>query len=489
MATRSTNPYDNNIDLSTSEGLKLWTAATSVDSTVSRLALKVENGEAIRKRVTKKSDQYRLNRILRVPTGGNGVPAGTRGAVAATNFTGPRKLLDEYHNLTLQQVQAWAAYNWGANDDPRVEPPTDMEIKALDFTAADASLERANMKQQYRIRSELLFVILQNAITEEDYDLLSNDSDDYTFEDPRTGDTKSDGVIFLWKILNEVKPSTVIDVQDLETKLEEATLQKFENDVTKLTREMEKIWKEIKRLKPGTYSESRFLTQLFRALETTTNESFERTVETLKDMWILQDARCNVPYVIRTSCTKYVNLVSAHKWAITSSKDTKIIALTTALNEHKKKFNELKTKVESNGGQGGGSTNKTTKPGGDGKGKLKVAEWRIKFKGKTTTVDGKKWVWCKEHKSEGLFDGMYMPEGHNHDEWKKEKDAKVKAWKENRRSKTDKDEKTTGKGTPSQPNKLTLSNRLASALTTKLGVSDKDAKQLIEDAMKDSGKE
>ncbi len=84
------------------------------------------------------------------------MPAGTRANVA-TNFTGPKKLLDDYHTVMLQQVQAWAAYNWSANGNPRVEPPTAMEVKALDFVVADASLERAKIKQQYQIRSKLLY--------------------------------------------------------------------------------------------------------------------------------------------------------------------------------------------------------------------------------------------------------------------------------------------------------------------------------------------
>ena len=83
-------------------------------------------------------DQFLLNRILRVPTGGNGVPTGTRANVA-TNFTGHEKILEDYHTLTLKQVQAWAGHNWSSNDDPRVEPPTAMEVKALDFTAVDDS--------------------------------------------------------------------------------------------------------------------------------------------------------------------------------------------------------------------------------------------------------------------------------------------------------------------------------------------------------------
>ena len=48
-------------------------------------------------------------------------------------------------------------------------------------------------------------------------------------------------------------------------------------------REMEKLYKEIRRLKLGTYDNNRFLTQLICALETTTNESFERTVEVVKE--------------------------------------------------------------------------------------------------------------------------------------------------------------------------------------------------------------
>ncbi len=210
-----------------------------------------------------------------------------------------------------------------------------MEVKDLVFVVADASLERAEMKQQYQIRSKLLDSIRKNTITKEDLDLLSNDLEDYTFKDALTGNTICDRVIFLFKILQDVKPSTVINVQDLENKLAEATLQKYDNNVQELTREMETIWKEIKRLKPGTYSESCFLTQLFCSFETTLNESFERTVETLKDMWILEDLKSTIPFVIQTGCTKYVNLVGANKWNVTSANDTKIIALTTALNIHK----------------------------------------------------------------------------------------------------------------------------------------------------------
>ena len=67
---------------------------------------------------------------------------------------------------------------------------------------------------------------------------------------------------------------------------------------------MEKIYKDIRCLKTGNYDDSLFLTQFFRALETTTNDSFERTVEVVKEKLIFDDATCTVTYVIKTCNTK-----------------------------------------------------------------------------------------------------------------------------------------------------------------------------------------
>ena len=154
----------------------------------------------------------------------------------------------------------------------------------------------------------MLFKIIQNNIPETDFELLQVESDAFTFTDNVTGDEIGEGVILLKLILDDVKPSTVIDVQDLEEKLASATLLKHGNNVQTCNREMEKIYKEIRRLKPGTYDDNRFLTQLFRALETTTNESFARTVEFIKDKWIMGDTSCTVQYVISTLNNKFRNL-------------------------------------------------------------------------------------------------------------------------------------------------------------------------------------
>ena len=165
----------------------------------------------------------------------------------------------------------------------------------------------------------MLFVALQNILSDKSMDLQMVESEDFTFEDAE-GNEKFDGLIFLCIILNDVNPSTVVDVQDLEKELEDCTMLKQQNNVQILTKQMEKTWKEIKRLKPGTYDERRFLSQLFRALLTTTNKDFERSVRNLKDLWVCDDAICTVTYIITLVDTNYKNLVGENPWGKTSDK-------------------------------------------------------------------------------------------------------------------------------------------------------------------------
>ena len=110
---------------------------------------------------------------------------------------------------------------------------------------------------------------------------------------------------------------------------------------------------------------------------------------------------------------------------------------------------------------------------------------RVKFKVNTATVDRKKWDWCKHHKAEGLFEGIFLPHPHNHDEWKQ----KGNKWNYNRINQRNLNaENETGQpSATSKTKKLTLPKALLTVLTTKLCVSNADASIIIEDALKESG--
>ena len=62
----------------------------------------------------------------------------------------------------------------------------------------------------------MFFKIIKKKIPETDFELFQVESDAFMFTDNVTGDEIGDGVTLLKLILYDVKPSTVIDVQDLE---------------------------------------------------------------------------------------------------------------------------------------------------------------------------------------------------------------------------------------------------------------------------------
>ena len=131
----------------------------------------------------------------------------------------------------------------------------------------------------------MIFQIINNNVPKKDFKMYMVESDHFLFTDNSTRDNIGDGIILLKIFPDNIKLSTIINVQYLEVKLASATLWKYENNVLSCTREMEKLYKEIIRLNPGTYNNNRFLTELFRSSETTTNDSFERAVEVVKAKW------------------------------------------------------------------------------------------------------------------------------------------------------------------------------------------------------------
>ena len=79
-----------------------------------------------------------------------------------------------------------------------------------------------------------------------------------------------------------------------------------------------------------------------------------------------------------------------------------------------------------------------------------------------------------------------MPHHHNHHKWKQ----KHNEWNDNiiNQHKLNFENETGQPSATSEPNKLTISNSLSTALTTKLVVSNADASRIIEYAFKEAVK-
>ena len=181
-----------------------------------------------------KCSEFQLNKFILIPTTGNGVPPNLRGG-PWKNSGQYIKLLYNYHELSEYQVTELACYNWGGSDVHCVKVYLLVTLP-LDFTVADPWIQRAKEKQQYRICAEMIFQIIKNNVPKKDFELYMVELDRFLFTDISTGNKIWDSVIMLKIILDGIKPSTVIDMQDLEEKFAPATLQKYENNVLSCTR-------------------------------------------------------------------------------------------------------------------------------------------------------------------------------------------------------------------------------------------------------------
>ena len=87
-------------------------------------------------------------------------------------------------------------------------------------------------------------------------------------------------------------------------------------------------------------------------------------------------------------------------------------------------------------------------------------------------------VWCKHHKKEGEYNGMYYPKPHNHTKW----EERVKKNKEARLLKQDKQKLDTSSSSSKSSNlqsKLVLSNNLKAVLCTNCSLSDDQVKDMV----------
>ena len=148
--------------------------------------------------------------------------------------------------------------------------------------------------------------------------------------------------------------------------------------------------------------------------------------------------------------------------------DAKILALSTQLQEVQQQLLDEKTKNLQ------ASAHATTVQAPTSKSTAKKGHFdtrRTKFVGQHTVIDGVAYDWCnKGHKSSASPDGMYMPAGHNHEEWLAKKLA--------RRSQRS----TSASAEQVNSVKLALSEKLKACLMTKAGFSKEEAKSLFDEA-------
>jgi hypothetical protein len=287
------------------------------------------------------------------------------------------------------------------------------------------------------------------------------------------------------KVLDVCKPETIIEVCHLKKELDTIILwPTHENNVCLLTTRRMMIIQEI-HAKTGkhSYTDQRFITNLFHAIKSYPTKKLLSFIVQLKSQCIMEEISDPTQIILKLDKV-HRNMVADGSWLTTHKKDTKILALTTALQEVKKKFGDLVKKVscdldkpkfppKKGGEKSGGRKHQT---------KARCPDWQVTKKGQMVEHEGRKYIWCPHHASkDGSVNGLYMPHPHNHEAWVKAKAKKTAAFK---KRKEEEKKKPTGGSLPKKPKqdnalKLALSSKLTTALVTQHHMSQINAEAVF----------
>lgn len=300
--------------------------------------------------------------------------------------------------------------SWFMGDEAQalaVRASDDMKMRYLDVTATGNSGLIACFKQELRTVSCLIWHTTKNHFSALAYKALLVRKKDFAYECTESSEVTYNGFILLRMIFDIVKPSVIVDVNDLQRKMEKITLLLAGNNFQALCTALEGIQQEINAEKGDNYcKDDMLLMQLFRAAETTTNDGFAFDVRQAKVAWMM-GKNWDKTSIINDLCAVYRNMVADESWMKVSSADSKIIALTTQVKDLKKQLDGKPAAVVTPS-----KSIKQKKAGANGKEVGK--NWHYTKVGETLKCPetGKMLKWCPHH-----GDGAYMPSDHNHQEW------------------------------------------------------------------------
>ncbi len=185
-------------------------------------------------------------------------------------------------------------------------------------------------------------------------------------------------------------------------------------------------------------------------------------------------------------------MVADGTWLNMNEKDTKIVALTSALQEVKKKFGDLAKKVSFNQDKPKGARKMgSNKSNGGGKGQTKTCcpKWQVRKKRNMIEHKERKYEWCSKHSSNNSsIKGLYMPSPHNRNKWAKNKTDKTAALMKCKQEVKKSSGGTSMNKKPKQDKaalKLALGSRLTTALVTQHHMSQADTESVFDSVYKD----
>jgi hypothetical protein len=197
-------------------------------------------------------------------------------------------LLMQWTEVTTAKCQQFAQW-FNGNDLVKLDTPIQTDVTQRKVAALDCNPKNnyglvRQFEIQLRIIDQLILQVLKNHLTTATCKFFLAHKNNFSFADKKAGNEVHSGLILMGKMLDECKPEIIIEVHHLKKELDTVVIwSTHKNNVHLLTTWMMTVLQEI-HAKTGkdSYTDQRFITNLFRALETSPTKKILAFVDQLK---------------------------------------------------------------------------------------------------------------------------------------------------------------------------------------------------------------
>ena len=437
------NPFSANINPMTTNGLKLYQAATAKRDESDLLTTKISTARQFIEAMKEDATKFSWGKL-------------TSTVVVGTE---EKDILEDFKDISVEKVRLRMNSIFYSRTDTTL--PTLRSLKMFDIDPANNDGDKPIFYA--RVRANIIGLRILASLTKASVSALKLKQGLYLWKST-SGETYYDGPTMLQLCIEKVNPNTRVGVAHLKESLRNAKLSVFGHNVSEMTDKMTSLNDEI--IQRG-FSHDDYVLDLYQALLSGKNDVFTSYIQRKRDDWDT-GVDTDPDDLISDAVTKYNNMVIRDTWKLEEPKNAKIAALTTQVKTLQDRIDSGQFQKKSDGNEKGNGYGK-----GKVKGDFQIQEWRLtKTLGDKVEKEGKTWHWCDKQHNDGK--GMYVrhhPDDHT--DWLAAK----------KKSKDDKK----GDKSDSKPNgKLALSDNLKAAMVTKFKCSKDDAEKLWKDVVGNS---
>ena len=246
-----TSPYGNYYDLTQKSGKALWRDVVSADDDQVRLDMNVTNSKAIIELFQDKAITFAWMGHVNIPTAGTGMVHATSATTPAGNpkynadLSDFKNLVDNFSHITLEQVMAFESWFMGDDHQPRAVRHSSLKMKYIDVNAPGNSGLVARFKHECCTVSTMLWHTIRNHLTSTSFKALMVQKKDFLYVCEEMGNHTCEGFTLLRMVYQVVKPNVIVDVNELQRKMERITLLSCDNDFHTLSTKLEELQQEI----------------------------------------------------------------------------------------------------------------------------------------------------------------------------------------------------------------------------------------------------